>query len=101
MIKGFDAAVDGMTVGETKSVNIPAEDAYGSHREELVHEFPASSVPEDLSPEVGMKLNMSGEGGRQFPVTVVKVTDDVITLDANHELAGKDLNFEIELMEIV
>lgn len=99
MIAGFDAAVVGMSVGDKKEAHIAAAEAYGEIREDLIMEFPKNKLPEDLKPEVGQKLAMHS-GERQIPVTVTKVEEESITIDANHELAGKDLIFEIELVEI-
>ena len=101
MIKGFDAAMPGMSVGEKKTVNIAPEEAYGHKDEEAIIEFPKKSVPPDMPLEVGMKLELRNENGQPFPVTVADIKDDVIILDANHSLAGKELIFDIELVEIV
>ena len=100
MIQGFDAAVNGMEVGESKKAEIPAAEAYGEKREDLIITFTKDKLPPDLNPEVGMQLSMSN-GDRQMPVTIVDVTEEAIVIDANHELAGKDLVFEIELVEIL
>ena len=99
MIKGFDDAVNGMTTGEKIVAEIPAEKAYGTRREELIINIPKNNIPSEISPEVGLKLMMNNDG-RQIPVTVTKVSENEIELDANHELAGKDLIFEIELVSI-
>ena len=101
MIKGFDAAMPGMTVGEKKTINILPEDAYGVKDEQAIIEFPKENIPKDMKPEVGMQLQLRNESGQPFPVTIAEIKDDVIVLDANHSLAGKELVFDIELMEIV
>lgn len=101
MIKGFDNAVDGMEVGEKVKVNIEADDAYGQRNEELIYEVPQAQIPESLNPKVGQTLSMQHPDGHSLPVVVVEVTDDHVAIDANHQLAGKDLVFEIELVEIV
>lgn len=101
MIAGFDAAVVDMALGEKKTVHIPAADAYGERRDDLVLHFPAAQVPNIEQVSVGDKLFLSGPGGQPVPVSVLSVDDEGIVLDANHELAGKDLNFDIELVEIV
>ena len=101
MIAGFDAAVEDMEVGEKKTVHIPAQDAYGERRDDLILQFPAAQVPNIDEIKVGDKLFLSGPGGQPVPVSVLNVDEKGILLDANHELAGKDLNFEIELVEIV
>ncbi|ATL47700.1 peptidylprolyl isomerase [Chitinophaga caeni] len=101
VIKGFDNGVLEMKVGDKKTVNIPVGEAYGPKNEEMVMDFPKSNLPADLNPEVGMELQMSNPQGQVFPVKVVGVSDEFITLDANHPLAGEDLVFDIELVEIV
>lgn len=101
MIAGFDAAVLDMEVGEKKTVHIPAADAYGEYRNDLIVEFPAAQVPNIDQISVGDRLFLTGPGGSPVPATVLKVSDAGIVLDANHELAGKDLNFDIELVEVV
>lgn len=100
VIKGFDEGVKGMQVGEKKKVEINAEDAYGEKDERNVIEFPKDQFPEDMKPEVGMQLMLSNGQGQNFNVTVVEVKDDTVVLDANHPLAGQDLIFDIELVEI-
>ncbi|MDT8440804.1 MAG: peptidylprolyl isomerase [Desulfuromonadales bacterium] len=99
VIKGFDDAVGSMQVGETRSVTVPAAEAYGPRREELVIEVGPEQFAEGVKPEVGMQLQSQGAQGQPpTVVTVVAVTDDKVTLDANHPLAGQDLTFEIELV---
>lgn len=100
MIKGFDAAVEGMEVGDKVTKEIVAEEAYGEARQDLVFDVPKSNLPEDLKPEVGQQLAMTQPNGQQVPVTVAKVEDEKVIIDANHQLAGKDLVFDIELVEI-
>lgn len=102
VIKGFDDAVSEMNVGEIKNVTIPSEEAYGPHFEERVVEVDHSQFAEGVEPKIGMQLQAQGtEGEHPMVVTVTKVTDEKVTLDANHPLAGQDLNFEIELMELI
>ena len=100
MIKGFDAAVVDMQVGEKRTVRIPAADAYGEHNPEMVITFPAEQVPNIEQIEKGQKLYLSTPSGMPVPAVVIDVTSEAVTLDANHELAGKDLNFDIELVEV-
>ncbi|MEO1253532.1 MAG: peptidylprolyl isomerase [Bacteroidota bacterium] len=100
MIKGFDQAVDGMELNEKKTVTIPSLEAYGEHKEELIQQVPKNQLPGDMNPEVGQKLVATNDLGHQTYVSVTAVSDEVITVDANHELAGKDLVFEIELVGI-
>jgi peptidylprolyl isomerase len=100
VIAGFDEAVSGMAVGEKKSVKIPVDKAYGPRNEELVIAAPKEHVPADINPEIGQKLQMGGPNGELVVVTVVEISDTHITLDANPPLAGEDLNFDIELVEV-
>jgi len=101
MIPGFDAAGNEMAVGETKKVHIPAADAYGERDEQLVQRIPKENVPDVDDLPVGQTVYMQAPGGQAFPVKVVEITDDDVVFDMNHEMAGKDLNFEITLEEIV
>ncbi len=100
VIKGFDEGVSGMSVGDKKTVAIPSHEAYGPRQEEMVMEFPRSNFPPDIEPEVGMALQMHGENGQELPVVIVEVTPDTVMLDANHPLAGQELVFDIELVDI-
>jgi peptidylprolyl isomerase len=100
VIPGFDNGVLGMAVGEKRTINIPADEAYGQKQEEMIMEFPRDRFPEDMTPEIGMQLMMSSQTGQQFPVMVADVREDIVVLDANHPLAGKDLTFDLELVEI-
>ena len=100
MIKGFDAAVIDMELGEKKTVHIPAADAYGEHNPDMIVSFPADQVPNLDQISVGDKLYLSTATGMPVPAVVIEVTPEGVTLDANHELAGKDLNFDIEIVEI-
>ena len=100
LIAGFDEAVVGMAVGEKKTVRIAAEQAYGPHNPEMTLQVPRSDLPADIQPELGMQLEASQEGGHSMVVTVVEVTDESVTFDANHPLAGKALTFEIEVVEL-
>jgi peptidylprolyl isomerase len=100
MIKGFDDAMPGMSLGEKKTINIAPEDGYGQRSEEAIIEFPKENVPADMVLEPGMPLTLSNQAGQPVPVIVVEVKDDIIVLDANHFLAGQELIFDIELVEI-
>jgi peptidylprolyl isomerase len=100
MIKGFDAALPGMIKGDKKTINITPEDGYGPRSEEAIIEFPKENVPADMKLEPGMALTLSNQQGQPVPVVVVDVKEDVIVLDANHFLAGQELVFDIELVEI-
>jgi peptidylprolyl isomerase len=101
VIPGIDNAVQGMTVGESKTVTIQADEAYGQHNEQLVVSVPHSELPEDLQPSIGMRLKSQAPDGQITELIVTEVTDDSITVDANHPLAGQVLQFDIELIEIV
>lgn len=100
MIAGFDKAVHGMKVGDKITTNIVADEAYGQKNDEMVIEVPKAQLPEDLKPEVGQQLAMQQPNGQSIPVVVTKVEDQTVEIDANHPLAGKDLVFDIELVEI-
>jgi peptidylprolyl isomerase len=100
-IPGFEQAVIGMSPGESKSVKIPPKEAYGEHREDLVMEVDRKDLPEDLKPEVGQQLRLESENQKPFMVTVTDASESEVTMDANHPLAGENLNFEIELLEIL
>ena len=101
MIKGFDAAMPGMEIGEKKTVSISPEEGYGAKSDDAIIEFPKENVPEDIKLEPGMPLTLSNQEGQPVPVIVVEVKEDVVILDANHFLAGEELVFDIELVEIV
>ncbi|WP_305045397.1 FKBP-type peptidyl-prolyl cis-trans isomerase [Geoalkalibacter sp.] len=99
LIAGFDEGVLGMSLGETRNIHIPAEKAYGPHREELVIDVDRRQFPQDITPEVGRQLQTEDNHGHPLIVTITAIDGDKVTLDANHPLAGKNLNFEIELVE--
>lgn len=100
VIPGFEAAIQGMEPGQKKEVTIPSGDAYGAHNSEWVLVIGREDFPDHIEPEVGQQLQLS-QRGQSFVVTVTGVTEASVTLDANHPLAGKDLTFELELVEIV
>ena len=101
VIKGFDDGVTGMAVGDKKTINIPADEAYGPKNPEMIIDMPKDRFPNDMEIEVGMPLSMSDGQGQQFQVVVAEVQEEVIILDANHPLAGEDLIFDLELVEII
>jgi peptidylprolyl isomerase len=101
VIKGFDEGVTGMAVGEKKTVNIPSEEAYGPRNPEMLVEFPKEKFPQDMEVEIGMQLMMNNGAGQQFPVVITEIKEELVILDANHPLAGQDLVFDIELVEII
>ena len=100
MIAGFDAAAIGMKVGENKKVNIPANEAYGPKSEEAMIKVPKAQLPEGMDPQIGMQLEATQQDGRNQVLVVAEVLEEEVILDANHPLAGKDLTFDIEMMEI-
>jgi peptidylprolyl isomerase len=99
VIPGFDAAVTGMTVGDRKTVTIPADQAYGPQRAELIVEVPRAQVPPQITPRVGQRLQL-GRGDQALMVVVREVKDDALVLDGNHPLAGADLTFALELVDV-
>ncbi len=100
MIKGFDAAVQGMAPGDDKSVTIPCAEAYGDKRDDMMLDVPREQVPPEIKPEVGMDLSIQNQAGQPTPVKVVHVDEEKITLDANHPLAGQDLIFDIKVVDV-
>lgn len=101
VIPGFDDAVDGMTVGESKSVRIMPEQAYGERHDQLVQEVPKNALPDEIEPAVGMQLQSRSPEGQVMNLVITDVADESITVDGNHPLAGQALTFSIELVEIV
>lgn len=100
VIAGFDAAVRGLAPGASRTVTIPADEAYGPVQEEMIVQVPRSELPADLAVEVGQQLTVTQEDGDSFEVRVTALTNGIVTLDANHPLAGQDLTFDIELVAI-
>ncbi len=101
VIPGFDSAVDGMSVGESKTVTIEPDQAYGQRHDQLVQRVSRSALPEDMEPAVGMHLQSQSPEGQIMDLVVTEVDDENITVDANHPLSGHALTFDIELVEIV
>lgn len=101
IIPGFEQAVVGMNPGESKTTTISAENAYGPHRAELLVVIDRNQFPPHVNPEVGLPLQLRQADGQVIAVTVTDVSESSVTLDANHPLAGKDLTFDIQLLEIV
>lgn len=105
LIAGFEKAVEGLSLGESVTVNIPPEQGYGVHRPEMVAEMDRSQLPENLDVKVGQRLQMrqkegQSKEGKSLVVKVTALSGTKIIVDANHKLAGKDLTFDIELVEI-
>lgn len=101
LVDDFENAVIGMTEGETKKVYIPPGDVFGNYNENHVTTIDRSRLPSDIDPQVGMMLNTKTKDGKVSDVTITEITDDKVTLDANHPLAGKETVFELELVAIV
>lgn len=100
VIKGFDDGVTGMSVGEKKTVNIPYNEAYGPRNTEMMFDVPKENFPKEMQLEIGMPLMMSDPSGQNIEVVVAQIKESSVVLDANHPLAGQDLVFEIELVEL-
>ena len=101
VIPGFDSAVEGMAVGDKKSVTIQPEEAYGPRHDQLIQDVPRNQLPDDMTPAVGMELQAQNETGEVMRFSVTAVDEASITVDGNHPLAGKALNFDIELVAII
>ena len=100
VIPGFEDAVIGMDHGETKTVFIPADQAYGPHLNEMVVHVERARLPQKTTPEIGQVLHFRRPDGHPLRVTITGITKSTVTLDANHPMAGKDLTFEIQVVEI-
>ncbi len=101
VIPGFERAVVGMQTGESKTVHIPPNQGYGSHQADLVFQLGRETLPDELDPEIGQHLELQQPDGERVMLTITEVSESTITLDANHPLAGKELTFNLELVEIV
>ncbi|MBX2821546.1 MAG: peptidylprolyl isomerase [Rhodothermaceae bacterium] len=101
LIPDFEAAVVGMQQGEEKTINVEAANAYGVYREDMIIEVPRAEFPDHITPQVGQQLQLTQQDGHPLVVTISEVTDSSVTLDANHALAGKDLTFDITLVNIL
>jgi len=100
IIPGFDKAVEGMKLNEEKKVTLKTEDAYGKRDETAIREFPKNSLPENFKPEKGIMIKLQDQTGRAMPGTVTDITENSITVDLNHPLAGRDLTFDIKVIGI-
>lgn len=100
LIPGFENAVLGMKLNESRTIKIPSEQAYGERHPDLIQDVKKQQLPENLNPEVGMELVSKTQDGREQIVKVIDVKDQAITIDANHPLAGKNLIFDIEIVDI-
>ena len=101
VIKGFDKGVVGMEIGDSKTLTIAPEDAYGLTREDMIVEVNKNQIPKDVDPSIGQKLKIQQPpNGEAVPVTIIGVAEDTVTIDANHPFDGKTLVFDVELVEI-
>ena len=100
VVAGFDAAVDGMEVGDTKTVRLAPEDAYGARRDDLVLRVPRAALPDDVRPQPGQTVELGLQGGGTVEARVVEAGPDALTLDANHPLAGQALTFDLRLVDV-
>ncbi|MCD6353297.1 MAG: peptidylprolyl isomerase [Proteobacteria bacterium] len=98
---GFEEAIIGLRIGDTKKVTLPPEKAYGPWFEELTVRVKKSDIPEDINPVVGEKFKVWRPDGNLMPLTITEITENIVTLDANHPLAGKTLIYDIELIDII
>lgn len=101
VIPGFERAVEGMNIGESKTVTLDSDQAFGARRDELVLDINKSELPDHISPTVGQQLRMERSDGDQVDVRVTNVGPETVTLDANHPLAGENLTFDMKLVEIL
>lgn len=100
LIPGFEKALEGLTIGDTTIANIPASEAYGEPNPQMIVEVEKSQLPADLVPEIGLQLQLNQPDGQAIPVRITEIKDELVTIDANHPLAGKDLTFNIEVVEV-
>lgn len=100
VVKGFDDAVMGMNVDESKTFKVKPEEGYGEHKADLIKKIPRKDLPEGEEPKVGMMVGLTAPNGQQFPAMITEVSDEEITIDLNHPLAGKQLTFEIKVVGI-
>lgn len=101
VIAGFEQAVTGLATGDTVSATIPPEQGYGPRREEMMAVIPRDRLPEDIEPAVGQRISVQQQDGRQLVVAIARVDKDTVTIDANHELAGRTLMFDLELVDVL
>jgi peptidylprolyl isomerase len=101
VIPGVERAIEGMAPGESKSTQVPPEEAYGQRRDDLVVVVPREQLPPDLDPEVGQKLSVKEKDGHEVSVRVTDTSETTITVDANHALAGHQVTFDLELVDVL
>jgi FKBP-type peptidyl-prolyl cis-trans isomerase 2 len=100
LLAGFENGVVGMKPGESKSVTLEPENAFGDRREDLLLKLPKTEFPENITPSVGLQLKLSSASGNDMTVVITEVGEDSVTLDGNHPLSGQTVTFDIELLEI-
>ncbi len=100
IIPGFEKGITGMGVGDTKTITVLPEEAYGPSRKELIVDIKKTDLPEDITPAIGKELQVQQKDGNPIEITITDMDEDTVTLDANHPLAGNTLLFEVELVEI-
>lgn len=100
VIKGFDDGVLGMAIGEKKAIHIAVENAYGPLNEQMIFKFDRAGIPSDIPIEIGGTLNMH-DGQQAVPVIIREIEESYVVMDANHPLAGQELNFELEMVNII
>jgi peptidylprolyl isomerase len=100
VIKGLEKGIAGMKVGDSKKIHVTSADAFGERNEKKFTNIDRQRVPKNLEIKIGMQLNLNKSDGSSIPVRVTKITDEKVRLDTNHPYAGKDINFEIELLEV-
>jgi len=101
LLKAFEKAVIGMSIGEKKTIKIPMEEAYGPRKDEMVFEYDRSRAPENFEAEIGQEMQMYRADGKPVNITVIAKSEKSFTMDCNHSLAGKDLIFDVRLEEIL
>jgi peptidylprolyl isomerase len=100
VIGDFEDAIVGMSEGEKKTISITPENAYGNYKQELMLKITRDKLPDHINPELGMQLKINREDGDDFVVRITEITDETLTIDGNHPLAGKKLNFDIQLLKV-
>jgi len=100
IITGFENAILGMKVGETRDFEVSPDEAYGHRQEEMVLEVPVGEFPDHIAPKIGMRLQLKQQQGSPLEVVITDISNEAVTLDGNHPLAGQTLHFQVELLEI-
>lgn len=100
IVPGLESELEGLSVGDKKKVTVPPEQGYGERRDDAVQTVPVSELPDEIPREVGLQIFAEGPDGQHFPLWITAVTDETVTLDGNHPLAGKTLHFDVEITEV-